>query len=185
MSQEPDGDFRLSLDRRTPIGYELANNDSLPSTSETVNSSKNEGARIRIAGLIVREGKILLAEHEKGGRRYWLLPGGGMEYGETIEEALKRELLEEAGLVIEVGRLLWIVESIPGDKHRHVLNLILEATALEEILHPNPDRVLRDVRWKSPDELESLELFPDTKAEILEYLKTGEIGETLLGKRWK
>jgi len=141
--------------------------------------------RIRVAALIVRDDKILLAEHEKGGRRYWLLPGGGMEYGESTEETLKRELLEESGLEIEVGDLLWVVDSVPSDRHRHVLNLILTAKALDSELHPHPDRVLRDVCWKPVAELPNLTLYPDTRTEILDYIRTGDRGKGLLGKRWK
>ncbi len=49
--------------------------------------SSHNKTRIRVAGLIIHGENILLAEHEKGGRRYWLLPGGGMEFAETVEEA--------------------------------------------------------------------------------------------------
>jgi ADP-ribose pyrophosphatase YjhB (NUDIX family) len=141
--------------------------------------------RIRIAALIVKDDRILLAEHEKNGKRYYLLPGGGMEYGESIEEAIKRELIEEAGLPIAVGDLLWTVDSVPPDLHRHVLNLIVEARALSEELTPTPDRVLRDIVWVPLAELERTTLFPDTRAEILDYLKTGVIRSRILGKRWR
>jgi ADP-ribose pyrophosphatase YjhB (NUDIX family) len=150
-----------------------------------MSAEETKKTRIRVAALVVRDGKILLAEHEKGGRRYWLLPGGGMEYGESVEETLKRELVEEAGLEIEVGDLLWVVDSIPDDGHRHVLNLILSAEAKTTELAPTPDRVLRDVKWKDIGELESLILFPDTRAEILEFIRNGQKGRALLGKRWK
>jgi ADP-ribose pyrophosphatase YjhB (NUDIX family) len=150
-----------------------------------MSSEETKKTRIRVAALVVRDGKILLAEHEKGGRRYWLLPGGGMEYGESVEETLKRELVEEAGLDIEVGDLLWVVDSIPDDGHRHVLNLILSAEAKTTELAPTPDRVLRDVQWKDIEDLENLVLFPDTRAEILEFIRTGQRGRGLLGKRWK
>jgi mutator protein MutT len=141
--------------------------------------------RIRVAALIIKDGKILLVEHEKGGRRYWLLPGGGVEYGESVEEALKRELQEEVGIEIAVHELLWLVDSIPADRHRHVLNLILSAEALTTEIHPHPDEVLRDARWMDLHDLPNLELFPDTKDEILRYAATGERGTGLLGKRWK
>jgi 8-oxo-dGTP diphosphatase len=141
--------------------------------------------RIRVAALIIRDGRVLLAKHEKGGKQYWLLPGGGVEYGESVEEALKRELQEEAGLDIQPGELLWVVDSIPDDHHRHVINLILSADAQSNVLNPHPDAVLRDVQWIDIGLFPDLEIFPDTKTEIIHFIQTGERGTGLLGKRWK
>ena len=50
--------------------------------------------RIRVAGLLLQGGSVLLVRHQKGEDTYWLLPGGGVQYGESLEEALNRELLE-------------------------------------------------------------------------------------------
>lgn len=146
---------------------------------------ENQQTRIRVAALILKGDSILLAEHEKGGRRYWLLPGGGVEYGETVEEALKRELHEEAGLEIEVDQLLWVLDSIPDDFHRHVLNLIFSASPLSENLTPGADQVLRTVAWHPLKNLLDMDLFPDTREEILRYALDGWRGSGILGKRWK
>ncbi|MCA9440990.1 MAG: NUDIX domain-containing protein [Candidatus Omnitrophica bacterium] len=147
-------------------------------------SEKEPKIRIRVAALILREGRILLAEHEKGGRRYWLLPGGGVEFGESLEEALQRELMEEAGLEIEVGDLLWTLDSIPPDKHRHVLNLIFRAEALSDQLIPVQEKVLQGVKWMPLEDFPSLTLYPNTKKEILAYLDSGGIEAINLGVRW-
>ena len=60
-------------------------------------------ARItRYQGAIIRDHHLLLikqTEHASG-RSYWLLPGGGLEFGETLEQGLVRELQEEAGLTV-------------------------------------------------------------------------------------
>lgn len=69
--------------------------------------------RIRVAVVIVQDGKILLCQHEKNNRRYWLIPGGGVEFGETVAEAGARELKEEAGLDVQIGDLIFVQESIP------------------------------------------------------------------------
>ena len=63
----------------------------------------------RIAGLGFRDGHVLVhrAVHEP----FWTFPGGRAEIGETSEETLKREMMEEIGVEVAVGRLLWSVEN--------------------------------------------------------------------------
>ncbi len=63
---------------------------------------------VRVAAVVARDGRVLLARHEKGGESYWVLPGGAVEPGETLAGALVRELREEAGLEVEVGDLLFV-----------------------------------------------------------------------------
>lgn len=72
----------------------------------------NAGAQrfnCRVAGLGIREGHVLVhrAVHEP----FWTFPGGRGEIGETSEETLKREMMEELGVRVRVGRLLWMVEN--------------------------------------------------------------------------
>lgn len=54
--------------------------------------------RIRVSAILRWRGRILLCRHEKGGKEYWLLPGGGVHAGESLVDALRRELEEECGL---------------------------------------------------------------------------------------
>ncbi|WP_426126872.1 NUDIX hydrolase [Pararhizobium sp. PWRC1-1] len=63
----------------------------------------------RIAGLGFRDGYVLVhrAVHED----FWTFPGGRAEIGETSVETLKREMIEELGVEVSVGRMLWTVEN--------------------------------------------------------------------------
>lgn len=61
----------------------------------------------RVTGIVIRDGKILLIHRFKQGAEYYVFPGGGVEEGETWEEALKREMLEETGLALTGYRYLY------------------------------------------------------------------------------
>ena len=59
-----------------------------------------------VSGLIVRDGRVLLIKRGKEPfKGFWSLPGGGVEPGETLRAAVRREVLEETGFEVEVGRV--------------------------------------------------------------------------------
>lgn len=62
--------------------------------------------RIRSVAVVVRDERVLVIERRKDGRSYCVLPGGGVEAGEDLRTACRRELLEETGLDGHVGDLL-------------------------------------------------------------------------------
>jgi 8-oxo-dGTP diphosphatase len=88
--------------------------------------------RIRVAALIRRGDAVLLLNHTKLGRSYWLLPGGGVEEGESLHEALLRELEEECKLSsVRLEGPIAIAESIsPAGEwpRKHVVHLIFEGS---------------------------------------------------------
>ena len=72
-------------------------------------------ANLRVYGVLLRDGRVLIAAEEVGGRDVLKLPGGAVEAGETPEQALKREFMEEGNLSIEPTRLL----HAPGTLYSH------------------------------------------------------------------
>lgn len=71
-----------------------------------------EPARVRV---IVRWGdRILMVQHEDAAGRFWILPGGGVKPGETLEQAATREVLEEAGARCRIVRRLDLPDGVAG-----------------------------------------------------------------------
>jgi ADP-ribose pyrophosphatase YjhB (NUDIX family) len=77
--------------------------------------------QIRVAGVLIQENKLLLVKQQVNERRNWSLPGGRAETGETLEEAMVRELYEETGLKVKVNRLLYVCDK--PDAHPPILHM--------------------------------------------------------------
>jgi 8-oxo-dGTP diphosphatase len=126
--------------------------------------------RLRVSALLRWQNRVLLLRQEKPGKEYWLLPGGGVDGGETLLAALRRELGEELGLWDELpleGPIA-IAESIPpswGPGDRHIVHVVFGADlshrSLEDV-EPH-DAVVRGLRLFSIDELEDVVLHPPIK----------------------
>lgn len=142
--------------------------------------------RIRAAGILVHEGQLLLVRHEKGGKAYWLLPGGGVDYGETVEAGLKREFREEVGLDIGVGRLVMVHDSIPPDRHRQVLNLYFLVTCPNPVIKVTQDQVLKGAQFHPFEAVRGLPVYPNVKTELFAGFERSWEGPCLyLGNNWR
>ncbi len=63
--------------------------------------------RNRAAGIVIRDGKILLMHRINKGDEYWVFPGGGQEKGETQDQTAVREIAEETTVRVKAGKLLY------------------------------------------------------------------------------
>lgn len=141
--------------------------------------------RVRVGVVIPQDDRILLVRHRKGERTYWMLPGGGLDFGETFAVCAEREVQEETGLTIKAERLLYISESICPRGSRHVLNVLMLAR-LEggEIAIPEGD-VIEEAAFHPIASLSGLTLYPAIASEIIAAHQQGFRGEIrYLGSLW-
>ena len=123
--------------------------------------------RIRVSALLRWNEGVLLCRHEKPEKEYWLLPGGGVNAGESLVDALHRELAEELGIEDEppLEGPVAIVDSISPVRSyaaKHVVHIIfagdLGGRSLETVT--SRDAAVRGHRLFAVDELDDVVLHP-------------------------
>ena len=109
--------------------------------------------RVRVCGICIKNDSILLVNHKGLSRdSFWSPPGGGLNYLEDSESALKREFLEETGLTIKVKRLLFVNEHL--SEPLHAIELFFEVEIISGELrigfdpeHSNNEQIISDVEF--------------------------------------
>ena len=114
------------------------------------------GSVIPCVGAVVTDGQgrlLMIKRGHEPGAGLWSIPGGRIEPGETDAEALVREMLEETGLVVEVGSLVGSVQR-PGLDGAVIDIRDYAATVTGGALRPGDDAA--DARWVDVNDLGSL-----------------------------
>ena len=137
---------------------------------------------VAVAALIFNDnGEILLVKRgAEPGKGLWSIPGGAVELGEKLEDALKREVLEETGLVIEPIELLDIAEIIKKDEEGkikfHYITIDYIARRVGGELKPSSDAL--DAMWVRFEDLDKLKttntfkkIIRDNRDKILKYIR--------------
>lgn len=105
---------------------------------------------------IFRDGRLLLIRRAREpGRGRWSLPGGRVEFGESLEQAIRREVAEETGLAIDIVGFAGIRQVLPRDVHGGhyvVLSFAARWRGGEVVLNDEHD----DARWVDPGDLGGL-----------------------------
>ena len=114
--------------------------------------------QIAVSAAIFREGRILLVRRARSpAKGFYSLPGGRVEFGETLHAALHREVDEETSLRIEIVDLAGWREVVPGAAgggHYLIMSFAARWLANEPVLNEELD----DFRWLVPDALDGLKL---------------------------
>jgi ADP-ribose pyrophosphatase YjhB (NUDIX family) len=123
-----------------------------------------------VGAVMIDDGRILVVQRGRGAYAgSWALPGGRQRRGETMQEAVRREVREETGLVVEVGDPVWIGDIIdpadPPSYHYTVVDFTVFAIGGE--LEAGDDA--SDAKWVDLDEVRDLPLTP-TMFELLTEL---------------
>lgn len=130
--------------------------------SEQIKSIFGNQIRVRVMGLLRGSHDTVLMIHHTGlndQNELWLPPGGGVEFGESVSDALIREFQEETGLTIQVGCLLFVHEYL--NKPLHAIELFFSVQWQSGVLTLGSDpeiqhqSILREPRWMGVNDLKN------------------------------
>jgi 8-oxo-dGTP diphosphatase len=132
------------------------------------NAAYRNKLRVRSCGLLIEENKLLLVElYSPITKKWtWLPPGGGVEFGETTQEALMREFKEETGLTVRVGERVYVQEIVEPPYHAIEFYYAVHRVAGKITLGSDPEikpgeQIMRNLAFLSQDEINREEAAPD------------------------
>jgi len=131
----------------------------------------SDGMKVVVAALLFEEGRVLICQRSPEGQfpNKWEFPGGKIEPGEDAKEALRRELLEELGIIAEIGEEVWQVEhQYPG--HPPVRLLFF---AVGRYSGAAENRVFQQIVWANLRDLARYD-FLEADRPLVEKLRSGE-----------
>lgn len=130
---------------------------------------------IRVSVVVVKDDKILLVKHYRREKNYWVLPGGKVRQGETLEECGIREVVEESCLHVRIIEFLYIGETIWPEGERHTIEVFFRGEPLSESVQKSewsyPDERSDYPEWLSLEEFANLEVLSNIQEPIIEILK--------------
>lgn len=125
--------------------------------------------KIIVAALIEKNDKILLIkERLEDNKEHWIVPGGTVEFGESLEEALKREIKEETGLVVDAVKYIDFTEAIYVNYDYHTVIFFFSTKPLNENI--TLDQKILDAQFFKKEEIKKLDLITSAQWILDRYL---------------
>lgn len=117
----------------------------------------SDGPKVGVGVAVVQDGALLLIKRGREPQRgKWAVPGGKVDFGESLQEAARREAAEETGLEVEIGDAIWVGEVI--DDEYHIVLIDFEARVVGGVLRAADDA--DEARWVPLDEAAKYPLTP-------------------------
>lgn len=145
-----------------------------PSDGGHIPDSLAGRVRVRVGALVFDDPDaptaVLLAEHDGlwSDEPFWTPPGGGVEFGESLPEALRREVREETGVDVEIGEVRYALDFVRPPLHAVSFYIqcradrpALAAARLGSDPELGDDQILRRLRLVPFEELGSLVVYPE------------------------
>jgi 8-oxo-dGTP diphosphatase len=141
----------------------------MPSKPTTPASPEHRHAEVAVGAVVRRGDEVLLIRRARGTAvGQWSIPGGRVEFGEGLKAAVAREVEEETGLEVQVGRFLGWAERMgddPGPYHYVILDFA--ADPVDPAAPPRPGDDADDVAWVPTNAIETYPLV----AGLAEFLR--------------
>lgn len=132
--------------------------------------------------IIIKDGKLLVNKNMDEGEIFFIMPGGGQEAGETLEEAVKREVKEEFAFDIEPISLEFVIEGVTGEKF-HRVDLLFLCRYISEIpgVEVKGDHNQIGFEWIDVESLDQQALYPRKLRNQIKLLYQGKPTQMYLG----
>ncbi len=124
--------------------------------SERIITQYGNKVRVRTCGVLIRNSKILLLNHNgiNDENIFWSFPGGGVNFGESLEKCLIRECEEECNISIEVKNFIYLDEYINKNFHAIELLYLVSSNDTPSLgKDPELENSFHGIKWFSLDEI--------------------------------
>jgi ADP-ribose pyrophosphatase YjhB (NUDIX family) len=132
---------------------------------------------VGVGGIVLNEGKVLLVRRgQQPGYGKWSIPGGMVELGESLTEAIRREVLEECGIEIELADVIAVLERVirREDERVRYHYILIDFLGYWKGGELQPASDILEARWADPSEMENLEMTDRTKQVVFEAMGLSE-----------